>query len=250
VVSIAEVVGPESVLTVPEVDTTDFSQQLEANAGLLLGSVNAFCRKAFGISPLDEIVKPIVGDWTALESAKKAWQNAGIASDGVKENLAALPGQTQDVWIGGSGDAFRARMTSVSDNYGEYAEGCSMISRLCSALIDVAQSAGNVIAVVISFLGDLLTRLAVEASVPVLGWLAGGADLALHIKSFWEKMDKGYHAVKKVLEAVREFVEACYLVVQILNVLGLVLNTLAGLNSMNTTRSIDEAARHTFGVQA
>ena len=249
--SIVEQMGPEAALVAPgEVDTTDFSKELESSAGLLLGSVNAFCRKAFGISPLEEIVKPIVGDWTQLEKARQAWLNAGEASKGVGTNFTSLPTQTADVWVGDSGDAFRSRMTSVGKSYNTYAEGCSLISRLSDALISVAKGAANVIAVVISFIGDLLTRLAVEASIPVLGWLAGGADVALHIKEFWDKMSRGYRAVERVLAAVKKFIEAMHLLAQILNVLALVEKGFAtGLN-LEAGRHIDGAAEKKFGVEA
>ncbi len=248
--SIVEMVGPESSLATPgEVDTTDFSKELEASAGLLLGSVNAFCRKAFGISPLEEIVKPIVGDWTELEKARVAWLNAGEASKGVGTNFTSLPTQTVDVWVGDSGDAFRERMTSVGENYNTYAEGCALIARLCKALISVAKGAANIIAVVISFLGDLLTRLAVEASIPVVGWLAGGADVALHIKEFWDKMSRGYRAVERVLNAVKEFIEAMHLLAQILNLLALVLKAVTTVTNMDTGRHIDTAAANKFGVE-
>ena len=207
--SIAETIDPRSALIEPGIpDPKDFAEKLEEDCGFILGHLLGFIREAFGISPIEELVKPLVGDWTAMQRAQGGWVQAGQACAAVGKNFAALPEQTQTSWQGEAGDAFRTRMTSLSEGYSTYGEGCTTLSELSGALVDAAKAAAEGIATVISFIGDLVERLAVEATVPVIGWLAGAADVAVHIKSFWDKIHRGYELLKKYLVILHKVASA------------------------------------------
>ncbi len=247
--TITETIDPQSALFVPSLpDQADFAQELESNCGFILGHVMGFIRNAFGISPIEELVKPIVGDWTEMQRAQGGWIQAAEACDGVGRNFAAIPGQTGTSWQGQAGDAFRARMTTVGEGYTTYGKGCSAISELSSALVEGAKAAASGIATLISFIGDIVERLVVEASVPVVGWLVGAADVAIHIKSFWDKINKGYELLKKFLRIIEKVVGVIEKIVKILAVLKTTLQGMTALVQADTANTADDAADRAFGT--
>ena len=250
-VSIAEVYAAESPLIAPHVPSgTDFVEKLEGDCGLILGHLMGFIRKAFGVSPIEELVKPIVGDWNQLAAAKEGWKQAGLACEGVGKNFAAVPGQTTDSWKGDAGDAFRTRMTSLGESYSTYSEGCTLIGELTQGLIEMAQAVAEGIATVISFIGDIVEQLALEASVPVVGWIAGAADVAIHVKSFWDKIHRGYELLKMLLTRVKTVLTALQKVLIVLKVLSQVAKTMTVALKADTMATTDDAVDKTFGTSS
>jgi uncharacterized protein YukE len=183
-----------------------------------------------------------------LERAAKGWVAAARASDGVGLNFAAMTSQSVPAWQGEAGDKFRERMESVSENYQQYAEGCGEIGKVADGLNEVSRSAAMVVSIVVGFVGDLLERLIVEASVPVIGWLAGAADVGLHIKEFWSKARAAYEAIEKAVNAVREVINALNLIANQLLRLKFALNAFAGGTDISNATRVDGAASHAFGT--
>lgn len=246
--SIAEVYAAESPLITPHVPSgEDFVEKLENDCGLILGHLMGFIRKAFGVSPIEELVKPIVGDWNQLEAARTGWLQAGLASAGVGRNFSALPEQTADGWKGEAGDAFRSRMTSLGESYSTYAEGCTLISELTEGLIEMAKAVAEGIATVVSFIGDIVERLALEASVPVFGWIAGAADVAVHVKAFWDKIHRGYELLKMLLTRVKTVLVALQKVLVVLKVLSQVAKAMTVALKADAVATTDDAVDKTFG---
>ncbi|KQU66459.1 hypothetical protein ASC58_15620 [Phycicoccus sp. Root101] len=226
----------------------DFIEEFESSCGFLIGHLLGFCRQAFGTDPLVELVKPLCGDWGLMGVAKQGWADAGQMCKGVGENFTELDVNTVDVWDGEAAEAFRSRMVQLGQNYATYAEGCDLIGELTGSLIEVAKSAALGIATLVSFISDILERLIIEASVPVVGWLVGAADIAIHIKSFWDRFDKAVKLIRRVLDTIDRFIDAIYAVVNIMHVIKLTLNGISGgLAAYNGSR-MDEAAQNQFGV--
>jgi hypothetical protein len=245
---IAEKIDASSLLTAPSGDLgADFVKELEASAGLLLGSIMWFIRKAFGVSPIEELVKPIAGDWKALMRAESAWESAGLACDAVSVNFGALPGMTQD-WEGDAAPAFRSRMTSLEQNYAKYGEGCTTLSQLTGSLVTVSKSTASTISLILGWIAEEVTQLVACASVPIAGWIAGGAKVAVSIRKYWKWIDKGYKAIKRVLDAVETFINAMYTLMTVLRSLATLLNTFSGAVSYYAGTKIDTASEKTFGT--
>ena len=246
--SITEQFDATSYLVAPEDSGDDFVKELEQSAGLVLGGIDWAIHKFFHVSVLAEIVKPITGDWLALERAESGWQHAGEATTAVAANFAALVGQTQSGWTGEAADAFRTRMTSISDSMQTYADGCKTISEVVNGLVEVSQAAAGVIMTAISFIGDLITTLLAELAVPVVGWVAAGATAAAKAPAFFAKLNKGYQAIKKVVEAVEKVINALYKIVEALNKLQTALKVLLAAAKVGNATSVDEASANSFGT--
>lgn len=226
----------------------DFAKEFESSCGFLIGHLLGFCREAFGTDPLLELVKPLCGDWGLMGVAQQGWGDAGKICTAVGENFTALDAGTADVWDGEAATAFRSRMTSLGGTYATYAQGCQLTGELTGSLIEVARSACLGIGTLISFISDILERLIIEASVPVVGWLVGAADIAIHIRSFWQKFDRAISLIRRVLDAIEKFVKAIYSVINIMHALKLAMTTVAGGLAMYNGSRIDEAAQNNFGV--
>ncbi|MGL5867022.1 MAG: hypothetical protein ACRCYX_14360 [Dermatophilaceae bacterium] len=247
--SVAEAVDPQSALVVPNIpDGADFVHELEMNFGFVLGHLVGFIRSAFGISLAEEIVTPLVGDWTEMQRAQRGWIQAADACDAVAENFSALPEQTAGSWHGHAGDAFRARMTSVSETYTTYGKGCRAVSELSSALVEGAKAAASAIALLIGFFAEILERLLLEASIPVAGWLVGAADVVIHIKKFWDLVNKGYNAIKKFLLVITTVVGAIETVVMLLGAITTTLRGMTAVVQAEIAVRADEAADAAFGA--
>lgn len=245
--AIAEEVDASSALLPPASTEDNFVESLEASSGLVLRPILWFIRKAFGVSPIEELVKPIAGDWKQLSCAKDAWGRTETACNGVGKNFGALKTSTAD-WTGPSAEAFRARMGKLEENYTKYGTGCDQIGRLVGALIDITKSVASTIATIIGFIVDEITFLAACASIPGPGWLVGGAKIATSIRKYWNLIQRGYNAIRRVLMAINSFVKGCYAVVNVLRVLTILSNSLIALQNYGTGTSIDEAQLNNFGV--
>lgn len=245
--TIAEQVDASSALVPPASDEGNFVEDLEASSGLVLRPILWFIRKAFGVSPIEELVKPIAGDWNQLSKAKDAWGRTEIACNGVGKNFGALKTSTTE-WTGPSSVAFRDRMGKLEENYTKYGTGCDQIGRLVGALIDITKSVASTIATIIGFIADEITFLAACASIPGPGWLVGGAKIATSIRKYWNLIQRGYNAIRRVLMAINSFVKGCYAVVNVLRVLTVLSNTLIALQNYGTGTDIDDAQANNFGV--
>jgi hypothetical protein len=226
----------------------DFAEDFESSCGFLIGHLLGFCRDAFGTDPMLELVKPLCGDWGLMGVAQQGWNDAGKICTAVGENFTALDAGTVDVWDGEAATAFRSRMESLGGTYATYAKGCELTGELTGSLIEVAKSACLGVGTLISFIGDILERLVIEASVPVIGWLVGAADIAIHIRSFWQKFDRAISLIRRVLDAIEKTVTAIYSIINIMHALKLAMTTVAGGLAMYNGSRIDEAAQNNFGV--
>lgn len=247
--SITESYDPTTALVAPAGEGSDITAQLEMAAGPLLGGLDALVNKFFHVSPLTELIRPISGDWEALGKASEAWKSASAATKGVSGNYEALPAQTTEAWTGDAADAFRARMASIAEGHGKYATACDQMSQLANGLCEVAKSTANVIAIVIGFIGSILERLVVEAAIPVIGWIGGAVDIAVHAKEFWDKMNRGYRAVKSILEAVETVIDALNAVANVMNVMRIMFNFASGALTTAAAGDAQGAVANQFGVQ-
>lgn len=112
----------------------------------------------------------------------------------------------------------------------------------------MSKAAASTVSIVVGFVGDLLERLIVETSVPLIGWLAGAADVGLHIKEFWAKARMVYQAIERAMNAIREVINALNLVANMLLRLKVALNAFAGGTDISNITKANSAAGKAFGT--
>ena len=157
-------------------------------------------------------------------------------------------GQRYDFRPTASGAAAGTTLRFFITNHPSWTTFNRSTGELTGSLIEVAKSACLGIGTLISFISDILERLIIEASVPVIGWLVGAADIAIHIRSFWQKFDRAISLIRRVLDAIEKTVKAIYSIINIMHALKLALTTVAGGLAMYNGSRIDEAAQNNFGV--
>lgn len=248
--SVAESLDPLSCLVAPTDQGGDFAADLRWQAGFLLGGVDWIAEQFLGYSIIAEVVvKPFAGDWNALERGQDAWRNAGRACEAVGANYLALPAQTATLWTGDAADAFRARVTELGAGFEEYAAGCSAMAEVTGALAELAEAVAEGIAMLLSFVSDILTRLAVELAVPVLGWVAGAVDVALHVKPVIDKVDKAYKLIRSIIDAIEKVTEVVRILTLVANTIRVSADALAAGTRVATVTEGPDAAANAFGVR-
>lgn len=248
--SVMEAVDPQSALTAPDVSAdANFAGELRMNCGLLLGGFDWLISQIFDYSPLQEwVIKPFSGDWEAFRRAQGGWANAASATRGVSQNFSSLATQTAETWQGRSGDAFRARMTSLSEGFDGYAEGCDQLSGVAGGLVQVSKSTASVIAIAIGFIGQQLERIAAQLAVPVVGWVSGAAYAVAKAKPIYDKAVSIFNAIKKLVAALKDVIAAVRALAITLGITKNLLNSMAGGQNIDNAADSDEASRNNFGV--
>jgi len=171
-------VDPTSLLAAPHAGGTDPMIKLRQQSGVA-GVLDNIVRSLTGFSPLEEwVFKPFAGDWTALLKGGDAWNNAGRAANELAGLMDSLPAQVGDDWTGATATAWAGANKTVADEFRQLPQLCAAMSQACSALSDAAQSIATFVADLLAEISDWLTAMAVEAAVPIAGWIADAASAA------------------------------------------------------------------------
>lgn len=203
--TITEVQDPRTALVDPAGPAEDFADSLRWKAGPLLGGLDWLVEELTGTSAIAALVEPLAGDWVGLEKGAQAWGHAAEASLAVAANYAALTSSVAAEWQGLAAEAFAERTTSVAEGYAQYADGCTAMREVTEALLDLCKATAEAIAGILGFIGDYLTRLMIEAAIPVVGWVAGAIDGVVSGAMLLRKLERGYRLIQKVLDFVERF---------------------------------------------
>ncbi|MDQ1204773.1 hypothetical protein [Microbacterium sp. SORGH_AS_0862] len=173
---VEERTDPTSYLVTPSSDV-NMMEDLRWKAGLILGSVDYVAELILGFSILQEYVyKPLAGDWKRIDGASQAWTHEGRAMMELASNFSGLPGQ-MDQWEGEASLRFGATAGLVSGG----AVGLSYAFDAISGLIDKVALASNLaasgIGAALQWIANKLTRLLIESSIPVAGWIVAGVEI-------------------------------------------------------------------------
>lgn len=247
--TVRESVDPTSFLTTPADGGDDFAAGLRWNAGLLIGSVDWIVERFLGYSLLSEVViKPFAGDWTALERGADAWNRAGLAAGAVATNYSALSEQTTYSWTGLAGDAFRARMISVGAGFADYGDGCTAVGQAAKALVELSKAVAEAIATLLSFVNDILMRIAAELAVPVAGWVIGAFDVAAHIRPVATAVTRAYALLNRIMGAIERLTPILVSIRLGTEAIRHTQNTLAASARIQTVNLSGRATERAFGL--
>ncbi|QCB92670.1 hypothetical protein [Cellulomonas shaoxiangyii] len=223
---VVEVVDASSYLVVPQA-TDNPVQDLRWNAGVLLGSIDWVAEKLLGISVLAECVfKPLGGDWRAIKCSAAAWGFAGEAYAATGRNCAGLVASTTAGWQGAAGDAFRVTMAAYAAACAGLQAACDHVSGLVSNIALVSSLACSGIGLGLRTIAEVLTQLAAEASVPVVGWAVGAATIWWKIEKVVGIVRMIYNILEGLADAIASFVDAK---TSVLDAIDLVEDLVSGL---------------------
>lgn len=253
--TLTESVDPRAVLVAPTPPPVDVVGELQSKAGLLLGGLDWLLHQLTGSSAIENLVKPLAGDWTRLEASAEAWARTATAVDAVAVNLGEAGTQVTGTWTGAGADAFSARARMLEADFREYGDGCRAMAEVTQALVELCQATAETIASILGLIGDLLTRLAVQAAIPVAGWVTGTIDGVVSSGVLITRLHRGYQVLQTLLSAVERYRHVITTVVRvaaILETLAKVLGTTADISTaagnIRAVTMADGAVAQSFGV--
>ena len=246
---IAEVHDASTALQAPpEVDAGAYIEKLRDSAGWMLGTADKIAQKFFHVSVIQQCVEPFAGDWTQLQTAQGGWTNMGAALQATAKNYEAATGQLQEVWEGTAAAAARGRLLDVAELHHSQAQGCAMISEQLGCIIEVAQATGELVASVLSILNDFLTKLAIQAAIPVIGWFGAAFNIAAHAGKFWRLINRVNTAVNRLIKTIVKVMRVIALVQKVFKTMSNALGLGSRAVGAYGYQSLDEAAGVQFGV--
>lgn len=237
----------DALLSPPPELGTDYGTELRWSAGPLIGSVDWVCEQLLGLSPLTELTKPIVGDWGRFESASMAWAQTGQAVAAVGENFRSMSAARAEFWLGDAADAYSARLDSIAENFSAYEEGCAAMVDTSSALKDLTTTAVELLYGILGWLGDWATRIAIEAAVPVFGWIAGAIDGAINTVVALDKCRKGLAAIEKIVNFIERFTAVIEILIKVANTIKAAATAAEAISNIRAVNSSADATANAFG---
>jgi hypothetical protein len=203
---VTERTDPESYLVTPDLGESPV-EDLRWSAGLILGGIDWVAEQFLGYSILEDVImKPLGGDWQAIGKASTAWGNAGIAYFQMAENFTGLPKSTLD-WQGDAAEAFRVSMAAIAAGLVGLSDVYAYVSGLVGTVASVAKGACSLIGLLLNKISTTLMELAVEGAIPVAGWVAAAATIALKVYDVISAVRAIQTVLNLILDAVQGFID-------------------------------------------
>lgn len=212
--TVSERSDPKSYLQRPQTSTGEI-ESLRWSAGPIIGGVDWVFEQIFHFSLVEDVImKPFAGNWEAIQGTAIAWTNLGAASTAMSENFVALPGQTA-AWTGEGSVQFKVAMDAIAGGLIGLTYACDYVSGLASSVAGVAEEAAAIIGDLLDQIAQKLMRLAVEAAIPVAGWVAGAVEIAHLIYKITDWVMDIYDLITMIVDTITEFIESKEKLVQI-----------------------------------
>ncbi|MPV49051.1 hypothetical protein GCG21_03330 [Pseudactinotalea sp. HY160] len=238
----------EGFLMPPPVLGTDYGTELRWAAGPLIGGVDWVCEQLLGFSPLIELTKDLIGDWGLFESSAMAWTQVGLAVNTVGENYNRMASDRSSFWTGDAAEAYSSRLRSVAENFSSYEEGCAAMVETSNALRDLLTTSVELLYGILGWLGDWATRIAIEAAVPVFGWIAGAIDGAINTVVALDKFRKGIDAITKVVNFIERFSHVIEILTKVAAAIKTAATVATAAHNIRAATTARGATANAFGV--
>lgn len=234
---ISETYDPVSVLTCPPpVDSGNYEQELQKAAGFVIGSVDKYAAKFFGISLLEQAVKPLAGDWTKLEYAARGYDRIALALEATAENLKDGASQIGTVWTGEAAGNAERKVADFAEHHRLQSEGCKTLAEQLRHVVEVSKAAAETLMTGLSVISELLLQMAAEAAAVVVGWVVGAATAGYKAFKFWSWLNKILTAIRRVVMVIQLVQKAVEVVQKMIGQATTIGHTLGGTYMDNTSR--------------
>lgn len=176
-------------------------ESIRWKAGIVLGGVDWVFEELFGYSLLEEITKPFAGNWVRMREASMAWTHVGDALGAVSANTAGLL-PPMSAWTGRGSEAFAGAAAAVSQAHQMVSGPPGTVAALLKGLIFLSKEIAGQIMKLLKRISDRLLRMALEASVPVAGWIVAGVEAVVAVQEVVSDVLKAYKYVNLVYDFV------------------------------------------------
>lgn len=203
--SVTEAVAVREFLVAPRADDPEI-ESIRWKAGLLLGSVDWVFEKLFGYSLLEEITKPFAGNWVRIREASMVWRHTGDALGGMASNTTGLVPPMAS-WTGAGSEAFLLAAAAVGRAHEAVAGVPGTVATMLTGLVFVSKEIASQIMKLLRRISEKLMRMAVEAAVPVAGWVVAGIEAAVAVQQLVDDVLRAYKLVNVVYDLVSGMVQ-------------------------------------------
>ena len=114
----------------------------------------------------------------------------------------------------------------------------------------MGKAAADGIALCISLISETLERIIIEASIPVIGWVAGAVEAGVFVTRFWQKVNRALELIEKIMKTIERVVVTLNKIIRVLKILKTVLSTFSGAIAISNTAQTPDAVNHGFGNTA
>lgn len=205
--SVSERADASSWLVAPNAAKSEI-ENMRWGAGPILGGVDWLIEQLIGMSLLEDVImKPFAGDWTGIEEVQQAWTHVGEAMRAISDNSAGLA-ETAAFWEGDAGTAYQGGMTAIG--LGAYGLGsvADTVAGLVGQLVLASKTAAATIGFAINQLSQTLLRMALEATVPIAGWIVAAAEGALAATKIFGVIRLIYSIINIIYDVIESVVSA------------------------------------------
>jgi hypothetical protein len=223
-----------------------YIEDLKDSCGFLISKIDWVVEKVTGTSLLEELFKPIAGDFDAVSSMQKGWGEIGVALGAVGDNYSSLADQLPGVWTGPAAQAAAGRLDDVAEMHARQQEASAHIQDQLGHVIEVAQATAEVIAAALNFIDSVVQEVLLDMAAGPLGVVKGAFSAPGKARKIISLISRGLEAISKFTHAVR----AVVVVLKYVNAGLAVTDTVLQLGSTAASKAagdhMDDTSRHGF----
>ncbi|MBS1906301.1 MAG: hypothetical protein JST33_06960 [Actinobacteria bacterium] len=205
--TVAERSDAGSWLVAPNATKSEI-ENMRWGAGPILGGVDWLIQQLTGISLLEDVImKPFAGNWTGIEEVQQAWTHVGEAMRALSDNAGGLA-VSGAFWQGDAGTAYQGGMSAIGLAAFGLGAVADTVSGLVHNLVLASKAAAATIGFALKSLSERLLRMALEATVPVAGWVIAAAEGALAATQIFSTIRLIYSVINIILDAIESAIQA------------------------------------------
>jgi hypothetical protein len=176
-------------------------QQMIASASPQVQVVDWIFKKVTGISLVETIVAPLMGDWARIAANGEAWRSIASSLEAISQNLDRNVDELQNHWQGAASDSFGNHVRSVwADAMKSQAGLARLLGEGFQTVSQQSQQLGQEVMKQLETLVNKLIQAIATIWVPFAGW-------ARAVELVWEAF-KVFQEIMKIINAIKGIIDA------------------------------------------
>ncbi|GAB3676194.1 WXG100 family type VII secretion target [Saccharopolyspora tripterygii] len=194
----------------PSQSNQDSLQQAIEDAGWQVQTVNWVYEQVTGENLIEQLISPITGDFSKIETNAEAWNQIGEALRAVRKNLNQGISDLRESWDGDGAIAFEALLVST---WTVALEGDAMLAQLVgkgfTKAAEMSRKMTDKALELIKKLVDRLIETAATGWIPVAGWanvvrnVEKCVEIVIAVLELFEALQQMYESVVQLVDAIK-----------------------------------------------
>lgn len=225
----------------------DHIDSLMGHCGHIIAGISWVVEEVTGRDLLEELLKPIAGDFHQISSMQAGWRQVQLATSSVGENYQNLSAQLAAVWEGEAQAAACSTLTRVAGSHERQAEAAGLIADQMGHMIEVSLATAELVCAVLEFIDSVVQEILLDVASGPLGWAKGAISAPGKARQLIRLINQGLDAISALVAAVK----ACVTAMKLLNALLDGANSLLGVinagGHLSAGSHADDTARAGYG---